>query len=510
MRFRKIMIVTLALGLVAGYAMAEVEGDIANWGKGPASHLMTKEEQKVWKKLNTQEEAGEFIKLFWAKRDPTPETPQNEFRDELDRRVQYANDAFTSGRTIGSMSDRGKVFIVIGPPYQRKTSSEAPTTNIQTPTGPTAAPREEVWVYEKDKLPSYAGMPIFEISFVDQNFTGNWKLGHTPGVDVNDLLEKARNYYIISPDMTELPNYQAYIDAQRKASMLPPPPKAAIEAAALKSAVEAFAGAESNPHKAATLTYGEYLTTEGQFYVPLQLYFGSDAGIAADQDVTLFGVLENQAGSVVAAYEEPATVRSNKNGESYVDRSLIVEPGTYKATFGIASGDQVLAMGRTDMELSAVSPTEPSISRLVLSRNIFALTEAQMPTDPFAFGGLKVVPEGDMTFSQADEMWYFFELRNPGVDAEANLPKVQIQIEVATEIDGQAKKRRAPLMEATVQPVKDTPGHYIIGSSIPLSGFEVSDYDIKIKVIDTVARKTYNLEGAFKVTPGAAQAAPTQ
>jgi len=500
------LIVTMAFGLLAGYAMAEVEGDIAQWGKGPASHLMTKEEQKVWKKLKTQEEAEEFIKLFWAKRDPTPDTPQNEFRDEIDRRVQFANNAFTTGRTVGSMSDRGEVFIVIGPPYTRKTSSEAPTTNIQTPTSPTTPPREEVWVYEKDKLPSYAGMPIFEITFVDQNFSNNWKLGHTPGVDVPDLLEKARNSYIISPDMTELPTYEAYLEAQRKASMLPPPPKAAIEAAGLKSAVDSFKSGSSS-YKTAPLTWGEYLTPDGQYYVPMQLYFGAGAGVAADQEVTFFGTLENADGNVVAAYEEPATVRSNKEGESYVDRSLIVEPGTYKATFGIASGEQVLAMGKADMELTAVSETEPSISRLVLSRNIFALTEAQMPTDPFAFGGLKVVPEGDGQFSQNDEMWYFFELRNPGIDPATNAPKVQIQIEVATEINGQSKKRRAPMMEATVQPVKDTPGHYIVGSSIPLSGFEPSDYDIKIKVVDSVARQSYNLESSFKVTPGTSSAA---
>lgn len=507
MQFKKTMIITMALGLVAGFALAEVTGEIANWGKGPASHFMTKEETKNWKKLKTQEEAEEFIKLFWAKRDPTPDTPQNEFREEVDRRVQYANDAFTSGRTVGSLSDRGKIFMVIGPPFQRKTSADAPTTNIQTPTGPATPPREEVWIYEKERLPSYAGMPIFEIAFVDQNHSNNWKLGHTAGVDVSDLLEKAQNHYIISPDMTEVPDYDAYMEAQRRASLMPPAAKMAVESAALKSAIEGFKAAESNPYKVASLTFGEFVTPDGVYYVPLQLYFGSDAAIASDQDVTLFGVVLAADGKVVAAYEEPARVMSNKNGESFVDRSLIVEPGAYKAIFGISSGDRVLAMGKTDMELTAISASQASISRLVLSRNIFALTEAQLPTDPYAFGGLKVVPEGDRTFSQDDEMWYFFEMRHPGVDATANVPKVQIQIEVATEINGQSKKRRAPLMEATVQPVKDTPGHYIIGSSIPLAGFEASDYDIKIKVIDTVARSTYNLDGNFKVTAGTAQAA---
>ncbi len=508
MQFRKIMIVTFAMALVAGFATAQDETDLTNWGKGPASHLMTKDEAKQWKKLETQEDMGAFIKLFWAKRDPTPETPQNEFRDELDRRVGYSTEAFTAGRIPGSMSDRGKVFIVIGPPYTRKTSGEAPTTNIQTPNSPATPPREEIWVYEKDKLPSYAGMPIFEVAFIDQNHSGNWRLGHSAGVDVNDLLEKAREHYIISPDLTELPNYEAYFEAQRKASMLPPPPKAAIEAVTLKAAVDSY-DSESTTHKVASLTYGEFLTPTEQYYVPLQLYFDSDDGVAADQEVTFFGVLKNEGGQVIAAYEEPQTVRSNDNGESYVDRSLIVEPGTYTGIFGVSSGDQVLAMGAATLELHEVSATEPSISRLVLSRNIFALSEAQMPTDPYAFGGLKVVPEGDLTFSQDDELWYFFEMRNPGMDETSGAPKVQIQIEVATEIDGQSKKRRAPLMEATVQSVKDTPGRFIVGSSIPLSGFEPADYEISIKVIDTVARKSYtSLSGAFKVLPGTA-APPT-
>lgn len=507
MQFWKMTMTAATLILLAGTGTAEVPGEIGNWGKGPASHLMTKEEQKVWKSLKSEQDADAFIKLFWARRDPTPETPQNEFQEVINQRVQFANEAFTAGRTVGSMSDRGKVFIVIGPPYQRKTSSEAPTTNIQTPSGPTASPREEVWVYEKDKLPAYAGMPIFEVVFVDQNFTNNWKLGHSPGVDVNDLLEKARNAYIISPDMTELPTYEVYLEAQRKAAMLPPPAKATVETAALKAAIDEFKSAETSPHKAASLTFGEFLTPDGQYFVPVQLYFGSGSGIDADQDVTFFGVVEGVGGQVVAAYEEPIRVRSNAAGETYVDRSLIIEPGAYKGVFGVAAGDRVLAMAKADMKVEPISGTEPSISRLVLSRNIYALTEAQMPTDPFAFGGLKVVPEGDLTFSQSDELWYFFEMRNPGVDAASGAPKVQVQIEVATEISGQAKKRRAPLMEATVQPVKDTPGHFIVGSSIPLSGFEPSDYTISIKVIDTVARKTYNMEGSFKITPATAPAA---
>ncbi len=63
------------------------------------------------------EQRQDFIKNFWLDRDPTPGTPANEFKDEYDRRVAYANEHFTTQSGIpGSQTDRGKMYILNGPP----------------------------------------------------------------------------------------------------------------------------------------------------------------------------------------------------------------------------------------------------------------------------------------------------------------------------------------------------------------------------------------------------------
>jgi hypothetical protein len=61
-------------------------------------------------------------------------------------------------------------------------------------------------------------------------------------------------------------------------------------------------------------------------------------------------------------------------------------------------------------------------------------------------------------------------------------------------------KLGAPLSEAVAEPLKGVAGHYGVGSSIPLSGFDAGEYTLKLKVIDTISKQTYNMEQPFKVT----------
>ena len=92
------------------------------WAKGPASWIMTPDEQRQWKQIATDEEAENFILLFWARRDPTPGTPVNEFKNDFDARVEFADEHFadrdSTGAVItrGAMSDRGRVLMVMGFP----------------------------------------------------------------------------------------------------------------------------------------------------------------------------------------------------------------------------------------------------------------------------------------------------------------------------------------------------------------------------------------------------------
>src|SRR5512132_4420385 len=85
------------------------------WGEGPVKFLMTSDEKREWAKASDSVTRSEFMTKFWASRDTKPETPDNEFRHEFERRVAYADVAFVQGEVRGSMTDRGMVFVLLGP-----------------------------------------------------------------------------------------------------------------------------------------------------------------------------------------------------------------------------------------------------------------------------------------------------------------------------------------------------------------------------------------------------------
>ena len=85
--------------------------------------LMTAEDVKAWRAINNDTAAREFIALFWARRDPTPGTAENEFRDEFDHRVAVADIVFSRNKTRGALTDPGRVYILLGAPSGSKSNS---------------------------------------------------------------------------------------------------------------------------------------------------------------------------------------------------------------------------------------------------------------------------------------------------------------------------------------------------------------------------------------------------
>jgi GWxTD domain-containing protein len=85
------------------------------WLSEDVAYIVTKEEREAFQRLTTDAEREHFIEQFWQRRDPTPGTPENEFKEEYYRRVAFANDHFRSS-VPGWKTDRGRVYIVYGPP----------------------------------------------------------------------------------------------------------------------------------------------------------------------------------------------------------------------------------------------------------------------------------------------------------------------------------------------------------------------------------------------------------
>src|SRR5882724_3889288 len=92
----------------------EIKGTYKKWLEEDVVWIISDEERAAFKQLSNDEERDNFIESFWQRRDPTPDTAENEYKEEHYRRIAYANEHFAAG-IPGWKSDRGRIYIVYGP-----------------------------------------------------------------------------------------------------------------------------------------------------------------------------------------------------------------------------------------------------------------------------------------------------------------------------------------------------------------------------------------------------------
>lgn len=91
-----------------------------SWLDNDVTYIISDEEKKAFRQLNTDEERGHFVEQFWDRRDPTPGTEENEMKEEHYRRIAYANEHFAAN-VPGWQTDRGRIYIQYGPPDEMET-----------------------------------------------------------------------------------------------------------------------------------------------------------------------------------------------------------------------------------------------------------------------------------------------------------------------------------------------------------------------------------------------------
>jgi GWxTD domain-containing protein len=99
----------------ASQTRASLATPYRKWLNEDVAYIITDEERTAFKRLQTDEEREHFIEQFWLRRDPTPGTVENEFKEEHYRRIAYANEHYASS-IPGWKTDRGRIYIVYGPP----------------------------------------------------------------------------------------------------------------------------------------------------------------------------------------------------------------------------------------------------------------------------------------------------------------------------------------------------------------------------------------------------------
>lgn len=508
MKTRNLMIAVIFVAASATSALAALSPAKAEWGKGPVQYFMTTEEKAAWAALQTDADADAFIELFWARRDPTPATRRNEFHEDFDARVKNADDQLTKGKKRGSMTDPGRILILFGGPT--KAVRTTPTTNGQSNTRAdmrnsevgsamsTATPVDMTWTFEGDLAQKLFSSPHVEMKFHDQYNDGDFRL-QMPPVDLTAAAKRIVNALITQPGLTKAPTFQA-------TGAVPTSPAAAVVAGiktpALEAAIVEAKGGKGNNH-GATLTYAELVSPAGEAFVPVIVYVPFSAGVAADAADTIFGAVEDASGTRVTTFEEPAKLTASRT-DLFVDKTLTLPAGKYTAVVGLAKGGQPVLVTTSALEVAGPSKETVGTSRLILSDNVYELGMAEPPKAPFAFGKLKIVPKGNLTFKASDELNYFVEVNNPGIDTATNMPKLQYKLDLT----GGPEKTTisAPLTDAAALPLTGMPGpgHFAIISLIPLAevkpALKPGDYVLKMKIVDTVSKQSYTVEQSFKVS----------
>lgn len=171
---------------------------------------MTDEEQRAWKGVKSDQQAIDFIDLFWVRRDPTPQTAKNEFRDEFNSRVRFSDAKFADRGRRGAMTDRGRVFITLGNPTSASTElgySSHHALNAANVVNPRGGSRmrggRDTWKWEKEDALKY-GMPKIEVVFVEQ--LGSGHVNRDPyRPDVMSAMPYAIKKAVVNPDLTAVP-----------------------------------------------------------------------------------------------------------------------------------------------------------------------------------------------------------------------------------------------------------------------------------------------------------------
>src|SRR5579859_4425724 len=156
---------------------AELSTDEQHWLKEDVKWIITSEEEKAFKALSNHEEREQFIEQFWLRRDPTPDTVENEFKEEHYRRIAYANEHYSNG-IQGMNTDRGHIYIVFGKPDEVETHPMGGPyyRPMSEGGGDTQTYPFETWNY---RYIEGIGQNI-DIEFVDQCMCGDYKISIDP------------------------------------------------------------------------------------------------------------------------------------------------------------------------------------------------------------------------------------------------------------------------------------------------------------------------------------------
>lgn len=508
----------------------ELEGPYRKWLNEDVTYIITDEERQAWKRLNTDEEREQFIEQFWLRRDPTPDSAENEYKEEHYRRIAYSNERFASG-IPGWKTDRGRIYITFGPADEVEShpsggSYERP---YEEGGGTTSTYPFEKWRY---RWIEGIGTDII-IEFVDPTMTGEYRMTMDPSEkdallyvpnagltlseqmglsDKSDRFSRTDGTRLGTGD-SPLPMRMNQFERLEQFAKLQKPP--AVKFKDLEAMVTSTIKFNLLPMKARAdfirMTNSTILTNVTLQFDKKDLQFQQKEGIAK-AIVNIYGRITTMSRRVSNVFEDVVTVESPaellaqaSKGASIYQKSIPLAPGTYRLNVvvkDVVGGN----MNNYEMALHVPHYDESKLgaSSIILADLIEPVPTRSIGTGQFVIGTTKVRPRLSESFRADEKMGIYFQVYNFSPDEKTQKPNGAIEYEV---IKNGSNERIFEFTEDVAQVEGASAQQVTVEKLLPLKTMNPGTYMLKVKITDRNTNQVLNQSAIFTVTEGAVQTA---
>jgi len=500
----------------------ELETPFRKWLNEDVAYIITDEERAAFKRLGTDDEREQFIEQFWLRRDPTPDSQENEFREEHYRRIAYANERFASG-IPGWKSDRGRIYIAFGPADEIESRPSGGTYErpIEEGGGTTSTYPFEKWRY---RWIEGIGTDII-IEFVDPTMTGEYRMTMDPS-------EKDALLYVPNAGLTlfeqlgmadkadrfsrtdgtrlgtgnqPLPARMNQFERLQQFALLQKPPS--IKFKDLEAAVSSSIKYNLIPLDVRAdylrITNSTVMTNITAQMQKKDLQFQDKEGISK-AIVNIYGRITTMTRRVANVFEEVVTMEQPTEllaeavkGASIFQKSIPLAPGTYRLNLVVKD---VVGGNMTNYEMALTVPRYDeealAMSSLILADLIEKVPTRSLGTGQFVIGASKVRPRVTGTFRKDEKMGIYVQFYNFEADEKSQKPDAVVEYEVTrngtNEKIFEFSEEVAKIEGASAQ-------QYTVEKILPLANFSSGEYTLKMKVTDRSNNNVLTPSATFKV-----------
>jgi GWxTD domain-containing protein len=501
----------------------ELLGPYKKWLNEDVLYIITDEEKKAFSRFETEEEREQFIEQFWLRRDPSPDTQENEYKEEHYRRIAYCNERYASG-IPGWKTDRGRIYITFGPPDEIESHPSGGTYErpYEEGGGTTSTYPFEKWRY---RWIEGIGNDV-NIEFVDPSMTGEYHMTmdpsekdaliNVPGAGLtmmeqmgmaskNDRFNRTDGTRLgtgtspLPARMQQFERLQQFANLQKAPAIKFKDLEAQVNSKIIYNILPMLARADFFP--ATTSTVLSNITLQFQ---RKDLQFKQTEGMAKStiniyMRVTTFSRRPVQVAEDTVTVEVPASMLAEASqGVSVYQKSIPLAPGQYR--LNIVAKDIVGGnMNNYEMPLVVPRMEEDKLfaSTLILADVLEKVPTRQIGTGQFVIGASKVRPRLGESFRADEKMGIYMKLYNFQGDEKTQKASGSIDYEILKVSDNS----KVLEFSEDLSQLDGSASQVTIEKLLPLKGMSPGLYQLRIKATDKAKNQTVSQQSNFTVKP---------